>query len=96
MSNIFRKERYVKVNDNWHPNWYGNHVKLTLCLFSFKDYCYVKLMAWGMDDLGYEICKDHLTFMEALQIYNELKPLYDSIPDNINKEWFINHGFERF
>ena len=93
---MFKKERYITVNDDWHPNFNGNQVKITLCLCYFKDY-YVKLMAWGADDLGYELVKDNLTFEEALYYYGyDFNKLYESIPNNIDKRWFIEHGFERF
>ena len=93
---MFRKVKYVTVTDNWHPNFNNNQVKVTLGVFSYNNSCYVKLMAWGADDFGLEICKENLTFQKALRFYDKLNILYESIPEVTNKDWFFDHGFERF
>lgn len=94
---MLHKEKYITVTDDWHPNFNGNQVKIILSLNYFNNYYYVKLMAWGADDTAYEIEKDNLTIDEALHYYNnELTDFYESIPNGIDKEWFIEHGFERF
>ena len=91
------KVKYVTVTDNWYPNFYGNKIKITLGLYHYDEDYYVKLMAWGADDFGLEICIDDLTFQDAIGLYNnELNTLYESIPKVTNKDWFYNHGFERF
>ena len=94
---MFRKVKYITVTDNWHPNFNSNQVKITLGVFSYNESCYVKLMAWGADDFGLEICIDDLTFQDVINLYNnEMNTLYESIPNITNKDWFYNHGFERF
>ena len=89
--------KYVTVTDNWHPNFHDNLIKITLGMYFYDGDCYVKLMAWGADDFGLEICIDDLTFRDAIDLYNnELNTLYESIPKVTNKDWFFDHGFERF
>ena len=93
---IIRKERYITVIDDWYPCYEGNKIKLILSLNSFKDNYYVKFAAWGADDTAYEVEFDYDNYEDANEKYNFLIPIFEIIPDGINKEWFINHGFTRF
>ena len=92
--NSFRKTRYVKVTDDWYPNFNGNTVRLTVGIFFFQKY-YIKLMAWGADDTGMEIVQYYNTKEEAINAYSkEFIPKYESVPDNINRQWFFNNGYQ--
>lgn len=84
--------RMVTVTDDWFPCYPDNQVRLTIGIYNFGRY-YVKLTAWGMDDTGVEICADATDMDDSLVKYNELKKIYDSIPDGVDKYWFIDHGF---
>ncbi len=92
---LFLRERFIKVTDNWYPCYEGQRVKLRLSL-NYFNYYYVKLAAWGADDTAYEIEYSSPSFKDVLEKYYELIPFYESIPNNIDKMWFINHGFKRF
>lgn len=92
---ILRTERFIKVKDNWYPNFPGNRVKIILSLNYYKNY-YIKLAAWGADDTAYEIEFDYNSVKDAIKGYYNLLPFYQSIPDGITKDWFIDRGFTRF
>ena len=94
---MFRKVKYITVIDNWHPNFNGNQVKITLGIFSYNNSYYVKLMAWGADDFGLEICIDDLTFQDAIGLYNnKINTLYYSILKINNKNCLFNYVFKIF
>ena len=92
-----RKERYITVTDDWHPCYEGNRVRLSLSLNQWKDEYYVKIAAWGNDDYGLEVVYDkYKNIKDARDKYDALIPIFDSIPNGINKYWFINRGWKRF
>lgn len=87
-----KRERMVTVTDDWHPCFDGNKVRLRLGLYFFKNY-YVKLSAWGADDTGVEIehtCQD---YSDAVHKFAILSSVFDYIPDEIDRAWFLDHGF---
>lgn len=92
---ILRTERFIKVTDDWYPNFPENKIKVILSLSHYKNY-YVRLAAWGADDTAYEIEFDYNSAKDAVTGYYNLLPFYQSIPDGINKDWFIDRGFTRF
>ena len=62
-----------------------------------QDEYYIKIAAWGNDDYGLEIVYDgYHSFSEASEKYDDLVPIFNSIPDGISKSWFINRGWKRF
>lgn len=87
-----KKERMIRVTDNWHPCFGGNKVRLRLSLCYFRHY-YVKLSAWGADDTGVEIELGASDLAEANQKYQELEKLFDTVPDGVNRKWFLDNGF---
>ena len=92
-----RKERYITVIDNWYPCFEGNKIRLSLSLNQWKDEYYVKIAAWGSDDYGLEVVYDEYKNIEdARDKYNALIPIFNSIPDGVNKYCFINRGWKRF
>ena len=92
-----RKERYIPVTDNWYPCFKGNKVRLSLSLNQWKDEYYAKIAAWGSDDYGLEVVYDEYKNIEdASDKYNALIPIFNSIPNGVNKYWFINRGWKRF
>ena len=92
----FIKERYITVTDNWYPCYEGNKVRVELSLTPFLNKYYVSLVAWGADDTAYTKDFEYATEAEAKWQYNELISTYNIIPNGINKDWFIDHGFRRF
>ena len=86
------RERMIHVTDDWHPCFEGNMIRLRLSLNYFNDY-YILLSAWGADDTGVEIYKHTPFRANAERMYTELSKLFESVPDNIDREWFFNHGF---
>ena len=92
----FVKQRYITVTDDWSPCYEGNKVRLRLSLSSFLDKYYVKLAAWGADDTAYEKEFEYMDKAQAKRQYDELTSVYHSIPDGIDKDWFIDRGFTRF
>ena len=81
-----RVQKYVKVNDDWYPNFNGNEVLVTLTLFGG----YVKFNAWGMDDTGVEMeCPVH----SEVVFDTWEKYIFDRIPYVVNRKWFLEHGF---
>jgi len=91
----FRRERFITVEDDWYPCYEGNRIKLRLTLIAYGKY-YVKIAAWGADDTAYEQEFEYYNYEEACDKYNSLIPFFETIPNGINKEWFIDHGFVRF
>ncbi len=89
------KERFITVEDDWYPCYEGNKVKLRLTLITYGKY-YVKLAAWGADDTAYEQEFAYDNYEEACSKYNSLIPFFETIPDGIDTEWFIDRGFVRF
>lgn len=92
----FVKERYITVIDDWYPCYEGNKVRLRLSLTSFLDKYYVRLAAWGADDTAYVKDFEYANEAQAKWRYEELIPIYNLIPDGIDKDWFIDRGFTRF
>jgi len=92
-----KKERYITVTDDWFPCYEGNKVRLSLSLNQWRDEYYVKIAAWGNDDYGLEIVYDGYSNLDdAREKYDTLIPIFNNIPDGIDKDWFINKGFKRF
>jgi hypothetical protein len=92
----FVKERYITVTDNWYPCYEGNKVRLRLTLTPFHNKYYVRLAAWGADDTAYVKDFEYADKAQANRQYEELIPVYNNIPDGINKDWFIDRDFTRF
>ena len=92
----FVKERYITVTDDWYPCYKGNKVRLRLSLTPFRDKYYVRLAAWGADDTAYVMDFESSKHYEAYAKYQEFREIYNRIPNNIDKDWFIDRGFERF
>lgn len=92
----FLRERFITVEDDWYPCYEGNKVKLRLNLIAYGKYYYVKIAAWGADDTAYEQEFEYYNYEEARDKYNSLIPFFETIPNGINKEWFIDRGFVRF
>lgn len=87
-----KKQRMITVTDNWHPCFDENKVRLTLSLNFFRNY-YVKLSAWGADDTGVEIEYDTSDYDDAVAHFATLEKFYESIPDGVNRRWFLRNGF---
>jgi len=83
---IARYEKFVKVTDNWCPNYEDDTVKVALTLFGG----YVKFNAWGMDDFGLE-----MEYPEGSKAVFETwkECIYDKMPPVVNQQWFYEHGF---
>lgn len=93
------RNRQVIVSDDWHPCIDGNKVNLRLFIRSLpisnqNRWCYyIKLCAWGGDDFGVEIEKHFADFPSAVNEYNELLNVYNSVPDGADIYWFYSHEF---
>lgn len=85
-------EKFVKVDDDWYPNYDGDTVLVSLREVGKRPYSYIKFSAWGADDTGVEM--DLSCYDEC--IFNTWKEyIYDRMPDVVNREWFYEHGFYR-
>lgn len=83
---INRVEKYVNVDDNWCPNYYGNQIMVRLDLYNE----YVRFHAWGADDMGVEM---HCP-IGSKKVYDIWKEnIFDKMPDVVNMNWFLEHGF---
>lgn len=89
------KERFITVTDDWYPCYPEQKIQLSLTMYRYPVYI-IRLTAFGMDDTGVEIVYTETRGKTAEKLYNELKAIYDSIPDGIDMQWFFDHGFERF
>ena len=90
--NIKTKERMIHVTDDWHPCFEGGFVHCRVSLNYFNGY-YVLLNAWGADDTGVEIFKRCSYKASAYKAYENMVRFFNAIPNEIDREWFLNHGF---
>ena len=94
---IISLQRKVVVTDDWYPCVDGNKVVVSLLLDYYPNKYgnyYIKICAWGNDDTGVEteaFCQDLPT---ALRKFDEMKILFDSNPDGIDRNWFYRKGFQ--
>ena len=88
-----REERMVKVTDDWYPCYDGGLVKLSILQNFFKEY-YCIISVWGADDYGLEM-QYSSAYPECVDAMYERwkKYIFDRVPDNVDKEWFFEHGF---
>jgi hypothetical protein len=93
-----QEERFVTVTDDWSPCYPNNKILLRLYLSErkFNNLYLVRLSAWGLDDTGMIYDMESENWEEALRYYNLLLDFFYNVPENVNKEWFSDHGFERF
>ena len=84
--------RMVRVTDDWYPCFDGNRVRLKLKLCFFKHY-YIKLSAWGADDTGVEIEYVALDLPDAVKQFEVMSEIFDSVPNECDRQWFYDHGF---
>lgn len=87
------EQRMIPVTDDWHPNFEGNMVRLRIVQYFFKEYICI-ISAWGNDDYGMEM-QYSSPYPECTDAMYERwkKYIFDRVPDHVNKEWFLEHGF---
>lgn len=83
----------ITVTDDWHPCFEGNKVRLRLRFNYYNGKYYASLSAWGMGDTGVEMCKGSLSRENIREEYNRLSVIFNSIPYNADKQWFLDRGF---
>ena len=89
MSNFTGKdlEKMIKTTDNWYPNYPNDEVNVDLYICDWLgDDSFVCVYIEGADDY----CLERVG---KLSEYNELRDLYDSLPEPITQEWLLRHGF---
>ena len=88
--------RRIKVIDDWYPCVDGDKVDARLFVFYYPNehgnYC-VKLCVWGGDDTGVEQEFSFWDLPSALNKFDELEDFFYSIPDGVDRYWFIKRGF---
>ena len=100
MQTLFSSSRLLTVTDDWCPCYPGNQIELSIYLTHFTkceswdEYYMIKISAWGMDDKGVEIYEKTDDCHKAIRTCAKYLKLYKSIPDGIDKHWFIENGFE--
>lgn len=96
------EEKFVKVSDDWYPNWDGDTVKVKVFLTyneTVPDGTFgglVKIMAYGMDDdmVELDFGSDNAKLEDLKRAYVFFKKcVYDNIPDVVSHEWFEERGF---
>ena len=96
LSIIIDITRKIKVTDDWFPCIDGDKIKARLFMFYYPDehgtYC-VKLCVWGGDDTGVEQEFSFWDLPSALNKFDELEDFFYSIPDGVDRYWFIKRGF---
>ena len=97
LSIIINITRKIKVIDDWYPCVDGDKVNARLFMFYYPNehgvYC-VKLCVWGGDDTGVEQEYSFWDLPSALNKFDELEDFFYSIPDGVDRYWFIKHGFD--
>lgn len=90
--------KFVKVEDDWHPNFPDNEIRIDVQLQEYPSGYYdVFIRAWGADDFCLELKRNGIiSFDEAHRTYCDFKKIYDSVPKVTNKDWFYKHGFMPF
>ena len=89
---VKKRKRMITVSDDWYPCYNDNKVMLGLYIFEDDDYA-VKMTVWGADDFGLELGYYNLSKQEAIDTFNSLLDLFNSVPENTNKTWFRDKGF---
>lgn len=87
------EQRMIPVTDDWYPNFEGNKIRLKIVQYVFREYICI-ISAWGMDDYGLEMqfSSCYPEYVDAM--YDRWKEyIFDRVPDHVNKEWFLEHGF---
>lgn len=79
-------DKYVKVDDNWLPNFEGDTVHVTLTLLGG----YIRFNVSGG---GYFEVEKRYNKSDKNVFWSWKKGIYDKIPDVTNMKWFIEHGF---
>ena len=97
LSIIIDITRKIKVMDDWFPCIDGDKVEARLFIFYYPNehgvYC-VRLCVWGGDDTGVEQEYSFCDLPSALNKFDELEDFFYSIPDGVDRYWFIKHGFD--
>ena len=97
LSIVIDVTRRIKVIDDWYPCVDGDKVDARLFVFYYPNehgnYC-VKLCVWGGDDTGVEQEFSFWDLPSALNKFDELEDFFYSIPDGVDRYWFIKHGFD--
>lgn len=91
--NIKYKERMIHVTDDWHPCFERNKVRLKLSLNYYNGKYYTILSVWGKDDTGVEMYRESLSEETIYEEYNRLSIIYNSVPYNADRQWFLDRGF---
>lgn len=94
-----KKEIFVSVSDNWCGNYPGDKIRVHVALNWFPDLhqFFVRIGAWGNDDLGMIKDFDDENYEVLLAKYNELcETFLKQMPQVVNQEWFLEQGFEYF
>lgn len=86
--------RMIPVTDDWFPCFSGNQIRVSLSIYNQNGRHYCTLTAWGKDDFGLE--KEHIsnTKEENEAKFHEWEKDFESIPDFVNKEWFLARGYK--
>ena len=93
------QRRMVKVTDDWYPCWNENEIELTLRMIYNETkpdgttFGLVKLLASGMDD--YALCKEFnsIYYNQLFSQYCLWMDTFNTIPDGVDKEYFLKQGW---
>ena len=103
------EKRMVKVTDDWYPCFNENEIELKMFIYynelngcdefgePYEDYTgMVKVIASGGDDFAMELAYTLPSkfYDNLIMVYETWKKhVYDKVPNNIDKQWFYEHGF---
>lgn len=91
---LLKIEKDIVVTDDWYPCFEGNKVHISMFVTNVRDSKFVRICAWGADDFGVELDYKGPNFESLVWHYDFWKThLFDKIPNNIDVNWFYEHGF---
>ncbi len=94
-----KTEVLVHVSDNWCGNYEGDMIRVHVSLnwVPSLNYHFVRIGAWGNDDLGMIKDFNDENYENLVKKYNELcETFLKQLPETVNQEWFLEQGFEYF
>lgn len=90
----YKSSKYVKVNDDWYPNFDKNKVRVRIGInwYGYKGKAYITV--WGADDTGVELIHSSENFDLLVKTWEKYQEIYDNIPQTTNRKWYLDRKFK--